>query len=152
MNIQSVSKTERGWGDAAVDGLLAGVAAGVLMAIYVLVIGLLGGTGWAEVLAQFDPSTDPQPVTGALTHLAVAGVYGAIFGLVWRLVSALWPRLPGWLGGLAFGLVLWGLAMAVTASGAMGDWMRTVAPIHFLVAHVLYGIALGVRGGRAREA
>jgi hypothetical protein len=152
MNTQSVSKIERGWGDAAVDGLLAGVVAGGLMAVYVLVVGLVGGTEWTAILAQFDPGTDPQPLTGALTHLAVAGVYGAIFGIVWRLTKQLWPRLPGWLAGLVFGLALWGLATAVTASGAMGDWMNAMAPVHFLVAHGVYGLVIGVRVGRTREA
>jgi hypothetical protein len=67
MNTRSVTRTERGWGDAAVDGLLVGVGAGGLMAIYLVVAGVAGGASWLEMLANFDPGAEPRPLTGALT-------------------------------------------------------------------------------------
>jgi len=152
MKTQSIAQAERGWGDAAVDGLLAGVVAGLLMGAYLLIIGLLSGADWQAALAQFDPSTAPQPLTGALTHLAVSGVYGAIFGLGWRVVGRVWPRLPGWAGGFLFGVALWALAALVTASGATGGWLQDVAPTHFAVAHAIYGLSLGVGLGRRARA
>ena len=48
-------------GDAAVDGLLAGAAAGIAMAAYLVVIGLVAGEGPAVVLARFDPSGRERP-------------------------------------------------------------------------------------------
>jgi hypothetical protein len=115
---------------------------------YIAVVGLLGGAGWQAALAQFDPGTAPQPLTGALTHLAVSGVYGAIFGLAWRAVVRLWPRLPGWAAGLAYGMALWALAAVVTASGATGGWLKDLAPVHFGVAHAIYGVTVGFGVGR----
>jgi hypothetical protein len=144
MKTESWPQAKRTWGDAAVDGLLGGVAAGLVMAVYVLVVGMLMGAGWEAVLAQFDPGANPAPLTGALTHLAVAGVYGAVFGLGWRALHSAWPRLPALLIGLAYGGVLWGLAAVVTSNRPSGEWLRALPAVHLAVAHLLYGAVLGV--------
>jgi len=144
MKTQSWPQPKRSWGDAAVDGLLGGVAAGVAMAVYLLVVGLLGGHPWQAVLAQFDPGPTPLPLTGGLTHLAVAAVYGALFGVAWRPLHQVWPRLPAVLAGLAYGLALWVLAVLVTSSRASGEWLRVLPAAHLAGAHLLYGVILGV--------
>ncbi len=137
--------TKSGWGDAAVDGLLSGVAAGLLMASFLLLAGWAAGRSWDWVLRQFDPGLTPAPLTGALTHLAVSGVYGILFGGLWRPVARVWRRLPGWLAGLGFGLLLWLLAlMAVSArSGAGSGWLQGIPPAELAAAHAIYGLALG---------
>jgi hypothetical protein len=134
---------ERSWGDAAVDGLLSGAGAGVLMAIYLLVAGLLGGQSWQAILAQFDPGANPQPLTGALAHLAVAAVYGAVFGVGRRFWPAGWPKLPTWLAGALYGLALWVIALGVTRGRPDGVWLAGSGPVHLGVAHAVYGVALG---------
>lgn len=143
MKTQSWPQTKRTWGDAAVDGLLGGVAAGVAMAVYLLVVGVLAGHTWQAVLAQFDPGLTPLPLTGGLTHLAVAGVYGALFGIIWRPLHQAWPRLPATVVGLGYGLALWVLAVLVTSSRASGEWLRVLPAAHLAVAHLLYGLILG---------
>jgi hypothetical protein len=143
MNTNSWSETQRTWGDAAVDGLLAGAGAGVLMAAYLLGAGLLGGQDWRAILAQFDPGSQPQPLTGTLAHLAVAAIYGAAFGAALRLVRLVWPRLPAWLAGLVYGLALWLLAQLVMGAQPGGGWLAGIAPLHFALAHLVYGLALG---------
>jgi hypothetical protein len=75
-----------------------------------------------------------------------------IFGLAWRGAGRLWSRLPGWIAGLAFGVLLWALAAVVTGSGATGAWLREAAPVHFAAAHMIYGLAVGVGSGRKRQA
>lgn len=131
-------------GDAAVDGLLAGGLAGVLMAVYLTVAGLTWGDGINVTLGRFDPGGTANPVAGVLSHLAVSGVYGALFGIGWRLVVRLWRRLlaHAWLGGLAFGLALWGLAAVFLLPGAASA-LRAISPLHFTIAHIVYGLALG---------
>src|SRR5439155_8205458 len=99
MQTQSIHHTKSGWGDAAVDGLISGVAAGLLMAIFLLAAGWIGGRGLADVLRQFDPGPVPAPLTGAITHLAVSGVYGILFASLWRPLKRAWARLPAWLLG-----------------------------------------------------
>ena len=103
-------------GDAAVDGLLAGAAAGIAMAAYLVVIGLVAGEGPAVVLARFDPSGAgaASPLIGALMHLAVSAVYGLLFGLIYRLIGR--GRLAGRAAGALMGLV-YGLALLLVAQG-----------------------------------
>lgn len=132
-------------GDWAVDGLLTGVGAGVVMALYLILAGLLIGEGAALSLGRFDPAGQGNAVGGGLAHLATAAVYGALFGAA-RILTG---RLPAWLAGLAYGALLLGLAngiLAVQASLAL----RAIAPWHFLAAHLLYGLTLGLGLGRRR--
>jgi hypothetical protein len=138
-------------GDSAVDGLLAGTGAGLLMALYVGAVGRLSGQAWRDILAQFDPSPAPSPLTGVVAHLAVAGVYGLVFALAWRWLRRASPRVPGWLAGLAYGLLLWALAtvlLRLPAAATPEGWLAGVAPVHLAVAHMLYGLALGWLLGR----
>ncbi|MBI3359591.1 MAG: hypothetical protein HY023_00595 [Chloroflexi bacterium] len=132
-------------GDAAVDGLIAGIGAGVLMAAVLIVAGLLVGDGPGVVLGRFDPGAAASPVTGGLMHLAVSGVYGALFGLGRRLMSG-WPplsRLPGWLIGLAYGLLLWAVAQALLPPGTESP-LRELPALHFALAHAAFGLTLGL--------
>lgn len=79
-------------GDVAVDGLLAGMAAGLAMVGVLLAAGLLNGISVTETLGRFDPGSDASPVVGALLHLAVAGLYGVVFAVISRLAG---PRFGG---------------------------------------------------------
>jgi hypothetical protein len=145
MQTQSLHHTRSSWGDAAVDGLISGVAAGLLMAVFLLAAGGLGGRGWEDILRQFDPSVGPSPLTGAVTHLAVSGVYGILFASLWRPLARWWRRVPAWLVGLVYGLLLWLLAATVTAarSSASGGWLQGIPPAQLAAAHLVYGMALG---------
>ena len=104
------------FGDAAVDGLLVGGAAGILMAIYLVAAGLVRGdapiAAIVVILGRFDPGPARAALTGALVHLAVAGVYGLVYGLgrhLWNHSQRL-GRAPGWLTGTAYGLLIWVVA------------------------------------------
>jgi hypothetical protein len=147
-----MANTEGSLGDAAIDGLLAGAGAGVLMGLYLLATGLAAGVPPLALLAHFDPGLSRSPLTGAVTHLAVSSVYGLAFGLGHRLLARLWRRLPGALLGLAYGAVLWLLAIAITGvqyDPAASRWLSGIAPLHFAVGHLLYGALLGWLLGRA---
>jgi hypothetical protein len=131
-------------GDAAVDGLLAGAAAGIAMAAYLVVIGLLAGAGPASVLARFDPARQGSPLIGAVVHLAVSAVYGLLFGVIYRLVGRgrLAGRAAGALMGLVYGLALLLVAQGLTAFDA-GAALREIPTVHFALAHLIYGLVLG---------
>jgi hypothetical protein len=131
-------------GDAAVDGLLAGVAAGVVMAAYLAVAGLLAGEGPASTLIRFDPAKQGSPLIGAVLHLAVSAVYGLLFGLIYRLIGRgrLAGRAGGALIGLVYGLVLLLLAQGLTVIGAAAT-LREIPVAHFAIAHLIYGLMLG---------
>lgn len=129
-------------GDAAVEGLLAGMAAGAVMAAFILLVEWVTGSAPLMVLGYFDASGGGSPLAGLFTHFAVAGVYGVIFGLITARLTRV-PRM--WM--IAFGIV-YGIAIF-----AVAEWVilpRTVsalAQVPFRVmalAHGIYGAALGV--------
>ena len=134
-------------GDSAVDGLFAGLGAGIVMAIFFVAAGLMGGEGPALVLSRFDPSASASPLTGALIHLAVAGVYGMLFGVAHRFIRPGW--LPPWLMGLLYGITLLMLAEAVVLPSA-ASLLRAVPFWSFGLAHLIYGVMLGILVGQAR--
>ncbi len=125
-------------GDAAVDGLLAGIAAGIVMAAYLVGVSLFGEG--VAVLNRFDPS-GASPVVGTLMHLAVSGVYGAVFGIVSNWIRRF--NLPAWLSGLTFGLVLFALAATIILPSSRSA-VAGIPIVHFGIAHVIYGLVIGI--------
>ncbi len=137
-------------GDAAADGLLKGIVAGVVMAVYLVLVGLVVGEGPGTVLARFAPSGGASVMTGALVHLAVSAVYGALFGVGWHVVKRRQPfdkrragSLPPWLAGLLYGVILLVVAEAALLAGADSP-QREIPLVHFAAAHVIYGVSLGL--------
>lgn len=127
-------------GDAAVDGLLGGVVAGGAMAAYLVVVNLIAGEGIA-VLARFDPD-GASPFLGTLLHLAVSGVYGAMFGIAWKYVRRL--NVPAVFVGLGYGIALSILAESVLLPSRRSP-LAEISLIHFGLAHIIYGLVLGWR-------
>jgi hypothetical protein len=140
--------SERKLSDAALDGLFGGLAAGVAMAIYLVLWGLTVALGPGAVLGMFDPGERGIALTGALTHLAVASVYGILFGLLWwALRRGLRLGMPAWLAGVVYGLLLLLAAKAVVLPAA-GSPLAEIPMLHFALAHVIYGAALGLLSER----
>lgn len=135
----------RSLSELAVDGLLYGVGAGLVMALYLAAAGLASGESAAATLSRFDPAGNNNAAAGILAHLATAAVYGALFGAARKITY----RLPAWLAGLGYGALLLGLANGILATQA-GAALRAIAPWHFLAAHLIYGLTLGLGLGRRR--
>jgi hypothetical protein len=136
-------RAKANWGDTAVDGLLAGVGGGVVMALYLGLAGLWLGEGFVVMLGRFDPGLAGSPFVGGLAHLSMSAIYGILFALSWRLLLHRWlGRVPLWLTGLVFGLILF---LAATAVGLpLSDSpLREIPTLHFAAAHLIYGAALG---------
>lgn len=147
MSQQSISKERSGtWGDAAVDGLFGGMAAGLVMAVYLLIIVALVGNSPAEFFAGLAPGDGASPISGGLLHVAVSGVYGAIFGLLISRLTIVWSG-PGAVVGGASG-ILYGLGLFVAAQLVVlpttNSSFANLAIGHLAVAHVLYGLMLGL--------
>jgi hypothetical protein len=127
-------------GDAAVSGLLHGLAAGLAMGAYLVVANLLAGQPLPAALRLFAlPSESLGPLAALLGHLAVAGVYGLVWGVLWWFVAGQLP-VPALLAGPVYGLLLFAIAqLALSAAGTTPSpgWLNLV------VAHVLYGLVLG---------
>jgi hypothetical protein len=134
-------------GDSAVDGLFGGLGAGIVMAIYFVAAGMIGGENPIRFFSRFDPGAAASPLTGALIHLAVASVYGMVFGIGQRYIR--FEHLPTWLGGFLYGLALFVLAEAIVLPSAQSSLLE-IPTWSFALGHVIYGVTLGVLVGRAR--
>ncbi len=140
-------------GDLAVDGLLMGMAAGLAMGGALLLLQLLDGVGPAGLLGRFDPANGGSVLAGGLMFLAVAGLYGVVYAVIYRLLPVsrmLWKRF-GWLIGAAYGLGLWVLAQYLFLPG-LHSALEAIASSHFAVAHLVYGVVLGYLWGRSLSA
>ena len=128
-------------GDRAVSGLLSGFTGGLVMAVIIVLVGLVAGDSWLETINRFNPFGQGSPVQGVLLHLGVSAVYGIVFGL---LLPILPRRLPAWLAGLAYGLLLFGLAQLVILPGT-GSGLAGLPLWGLAAAHGVYGLVLGMR-------
>lgn len=131
--------------DAAVDGLFAGIAGGLLMMLVLVIYGLLTGDGAEATLGLFDPREGGAAVPGGLTHLAVSAIYGALYLIIVRLLGGRWPAAWRftWLLGVVYGLAIWLLAELVLLPASGSPLMSIPAPV-FAVAHVVYGLTVGI--------
>jgi hypothetical protein len=76
--------------------------------------------------------------------MAVSAIYGAMFGLVAQTINR---RIPPWLSGLIYGLLLYSLARFILLP-QMGSPLMEIPASHFAAAHVIYGLILGVLTSR----
>jgi hypothetical protein len=134
------SKGQSSISETVVEGLFAGLAAGAVMLIYLLVSGLLSGETVALVLGRFSIQTPPDPLQGALLHLAVSSIYGMLFGVVMGLLGG---RFSAWGLAVLYTLAIYLLARLVLLPGA-GSHLLDVAPLHLALAHLVYGLVLGL--------
>lgn len=150
-DIKRVMPRPSTWEDAAVDGLINGVLAGAVMATFLAVAGLLGGESPISLFARFDPSSRLQPLAGALTHLAVAGVYGVLFGIAFRLIARR-VRLVGaaLLIGAAYGMLLLVIAETVILPGSHSPLLE-LPTWELAASHLVYGLTLGWLVNRTTE-
>ena len=145
-----VTQQKKTVGDLAVDGLLTGMAASLAMGVALLLLQFLDGVGPAELLGRFDPANDGSAAGGGLMFLAVAGLYGVVYAVVYRLLpssSMIWKRFS-WLIGAIYGLGLWLAAQYIFLPG-FNSALEAIPSSHFAVAHLVYGVTLGYLWGRS---
>ncbi len=130
-------------GDSAVDGLLAGLVAGLAMAVLLAGVTLLRGETPAVLFSRFAFDEQTSALAGFFSHLAVSAIYGLLFALLQRLLLNHWRRgLAAMVAGLVYGLTLLALALTVILPGAASPLLQ--APPAILAAgHALYGLVLG---------
>jgi len=142
-------------GDAAVDGLFAGIAAGTLSAVFLILAGLISGQGPDEVLGLFSPGQGVSPFVGVVLHLATSSIYGLLFALLFHLLGRRWPAVINWswLAGVVYGLLLMFLAETVIFSQSEAI-LSELPSAQLILFHVVYGLALGLtvhRMGRKHQ-
>jgi hypothetical protein len=140
------------FGEVAVDGLFAGLLAGLVMAAFLAVTALLRAETQSDLFSRFYPAQAVTPLTGLLLHLAVSSVYGILFGFIWYLVSTMRhiAPLPGQVVvlGAVYGVVLLLLAWYILLPASASP-LRQLPLWQFGAAHLVYGLILGWSFGRA---
>lgn len=133
-------------GDSIIDGLFGGLVAGLAMVLFLLAVAWAGGVAPDQALARFDLQSTPSPLVGGLIHLALSGVYGLAFGLLFwvflRRILAGKQAALGALPGLLFGLLLWLLASSILLPVTSSP-LQTLTAWSFATGHLLYGAILG---------
>ena len=116
--------------------------------------GLLGGLIFTVVMVQigFLPTVarligSRSPVTGFMTHLVIADLIGASYGLLFRRQSYDLGSALGW--GVSYGFFWWilgPLTLLPLLLGAAPQWTAAAAAglTASLVGHLAYGAALGI--------
>jgi hypothetical protein len=144
--IKPIGNREISASDAAVDGLLSGVLAGLAMVAYLALAMVVSGGSPLATLAMFAPDPQSGPLVGLLAHLAVSGIYGVLFGVSYAaLLRHPGYNPPAWLhaaiGGL-YGLLLL-LAAWTLILPATGSQLQQIPLLQLAVGHLLYGVLLG---------
>lgn len=140
-------------GDAAVEGLMYGIVAGLAMALIIVVSEWLIGVAPLTVLGYFDGGGNGSPLLGAFTHVAVSGIYGVVFGMIAmalarmfgaRMTLGVWLALGILYGALIFMIAEWiVLPRANSPLLAMPMWA-------FAIAHFVYGAVLAALCARGK--
>ncbi len=149
-DINTYHSHEKTLGDTAVTGLLNGILAGAAMAAFLIATLGLGGESPPAVLQRFGTAGGAaSPLMGAVDHLAMSGIYGIVFALLYRWLT---PRASGQRAALTVG-VIYALIMFAVAQlfllPASGSPLLDI-PLHFGVAHLIYGGILGLLSQRAQ--
>lgn len=133
--------------DVVLDGLFSGLLAGLVMAGSLVLSGLLRDDAIAATLSSISLDQSASPLSGALLHLSMSGIYGMLFGLTWRylrrfvdLSSSIWWAV---LLGTAYGVLLQLLAWFILLPGS-GSAMMEQPFLQLSLAHLLYGLTLGL--------
>jgi hypothetical protein len=142
--ISLISLNKKSIGDLVVDGVIFGLASGLVMVTYLVLVGMIGGEGLGEILGRFSPMGDANPATGLLAHLAVSAIYGLLFGM---LSTPFKERLTRLVVGIGYGLALFFLARFALLP-VTGSALENISPLNFAIAHMLYGVTLGIFVGK----
>jgi hypothetical protein len=130
-------------GDRAVDGLLAGVAAGLIMAVLLVAGSLLRGETLATLFGRFAPGETTSALSGFFAHMAVSAIYGLIFALLYGLLPWRWRQgVAALLVGLVYGLLLLAVALSILLPGVDSPLLELSRGI-LALGHAGYGLALG---------
>lgn len=125
-------------------GMLAGLAATVVLSLLMLMKGAMG------LMPALDPIGMIATMMGVSTAIAW-GVHFMIGTVIWGGAFALLaPRLPGrelWLKGAVFGVGAWLIMMLammpMAGVGFFGMQLGMMAPVMTLAMHLVFGAVLG---------
>lgn len=143
---------------------VAGVIAGIVMAMFAMIIALIAGNGfWAPpraIAAEFLGTQHAGPgfaigpvLAGMIIHMMLSAAFGAGFSVAVGVVARGASQFALAVLGMVTGIVLWVGSTYIVAPALNGAELFTTAmpAWTWFAAHVMFGVALGVIYGRLRR-
>jgi hypothetical protein len=152
------SAARSGLGTWAGIGALTGVLAGLVFALFQVIMAAVGlGPPLSELTEMVEGLTfgggavsapgiaAPELAIAGLTHLVLSAIYGAVFGAVASKVGALRNNRIALIGAATvFGLLIWIVNFYVIAPVAFPWFAQTNAVVQFFAHTLFYGTVLGL--------
>ena len=154
------SAARSGWGTWAGIGALTGVFAGIVFALFQVIMAAVGlGPLPGELIVMVEgfayggvPTPTNAPAIAApaiaiavLIHFVLSAIYGAIFGAVAPKVRALRNDRKALIGAAtAFGLLIWIVNFFVIAPVAFPWFAEANGVVQFFAHTLFYGTVLGL--------
>lgn len=143
-------------GDWALVGLIMGIVAGVIFAMFEMIVAEMQGDGFwmplrmigaivlGEDALESTYSLTEAAIAGLLVHMVLSAAFGLIFGVVAASVASLREsRVALVVAASIFGLALWLVNFYLIAPVAF-EWFETTDPLVQFVAHTFFfGSVLG---------
>jgi uncharacterized membrane protein YagU involved in acid resistance len=135
-----------------VPGAIAGLIAGVVMAMWAMIVAAVMGVGLLappQMIAEpfFGPYrmgtfSAAAFVVGLMVHMMFSAVFGVIFALIWQRIAR--GGVVAVLGGMVYGVIVWAV-MGYVVSPIVGAHITQEMPTWaWIVAHLMFGVVLGV--------
>ena len=152
------SAARSGLGTWAGIGALTGVLAGLVFALFQVIMTAVGlGPPLSELTEMVEGVAfgggsisapgiaAPEIAIAGLTHLVLSAIYGAVFGAVASKVGALRNNRIALIGAATvFGLLIWIVNFFVIAPVAFPWFAQTNAVVQFFAHTLFYGTVLGL--------
>jgi len=125
-------------------GIIAGLAATVVLSMIMVAKGMMGLMPELNVIAMLSSMMSGAPVVGWVIHFAI-GIL--VWGLAFVAVLRILPGTSVVAKGISFGIAAWIvmmlMVMPMAGAGLFGLNMGMMAPVMTLILHVIYGAVLG---------
>ncbi len=137
----------------ASKGIVAGLAATVMLSMIMFAKGMMGLMPELNVIAMLSSMMNVTPVVGWAIHFMIGML---AWGLGFVAVFSILPGATDITRGISFGVAAWFLmmlaVMPMAGAGLFGLNMGMMAPAMTLMLHAIYGAVLGLIFGRLGNA
>ena len=134
-----------------VPGAIAGLIAGIVMAMWAMIVAAVMGVGLLappQMIAE--PFFGPFQmgifnagafIVGLMVHMMFSIVFGILFALIWQGIAQ--GGTVSILGGMIYGVLIW-VVMSYVVGPIVGAHIAQEMPLWaWLVAHLMFGVILG---------
>ena len=132
-------------------GAMAGLIAGIVMAMWAMIVAAVVGAGLLappQMIAEpffgpFQMGTFNAAafIVGLIVHMMFSIVFGIIFARIWQGIAQ--GGMVALLGGMIYGVLIW-VVMSYVVGPIVGSHIAQEIPVWaWLVAHLMFGVILG---------